>query len=723
MALQELLTRAVSGFTEGLPNSPILVHSWQRSQSAGVERNQPPAFRRVSADELQQRQSANRALMDVAIPHLAWLSRWFHQRPHVAYLVDKDGIVLHAEGDADAIARYGLSPGFDWSESQMGTNGAGTALAAGVPVAVIGCDHWSASWKDATCLGSPILGRDGKPVGAIDISMDVQEGDSERLVVAAHVAHTISQELARHEAEAENRAKDGVYEIVRAALEAERRARADAEAALARQQQAELALRENQARLSLALDKAEMGMWELDLTTGECVWSEQMAALFGLPRGESAGTLARVLELIDEEHRDAVLQAKQAAAEGASLDVEFRTTWPDGTVHWIHGKGRVTATGDGNGLRLIGIGQDITSRKESEAALRLSEHLLRTIIDSTAAVVYVVDHRDRFLLINRQFAQLFAMKVEEAVGRSLYDYFPPDVADQFAANNRKALQTGASCEFEEVAPHPDGPHTYVSVKAPLYDAAGVPYAVCGVSTDITERKRLMAALEVTQRQKDAVIATVAHELRQPLGGILAALAMMRARVGRDKGEWARAVVERQVAQLSRLVEDLLDASRIAQGKVTLRRERTTLQDIIEAAIDVVQPLFRDREQHLQLEVPSEAIWLEADAQRLQQVFSNLLTNASKFSEPHGRIAVCVEPGDQAVTVRVRDTGRGIAADVLPHVFDLFAQATPDERGLGIGLSVVRGLVQGHGGSVEARSGGPGQGSEFTVHLPVAPRST
>ena len=642
MSLEDLLTRAVAPFN--LPTNPIIVRSWERSQAAGAKRHQAPAFRRVSADELQQRQSANRTLLDVAAPHLHWLSRWFNDRAHVACLVDKDGIVLHAEGDADAIARCRLAPGFDWSESQMGTNGAGTALAAGHPVAIIGCQHWSTSWKDATCLGSPILGRDGTPVGAIDMSMDVPEGDAERLVVTAHVAHTISQELARREVEAENRTKSDMYETVRAALDAERRARADAEAVLAKQQQAEAALRDSQAHLSLALEKAEMGMWELDLATGECAWSAQMAALLGLPRGEVGGTLARVLELIDAEHREVVLGAKQAAAEGTSLDVDFPTTWPDGTVHWINARGRVTVSRDGKGLRLVGVGQDVTAHKDAEVALRQSEHWLRTIIDSIAAVVYVVDDRDRFLLINRQFAQLFAMNVDDVVGRSLYDYFPADVADQFVANNRKILQMGGSCEFEEIAPHPDGPHTYVTAKAALYNVESVPYAICGVSTDITEQKRLMAALEATQRQKDAAIATMAHELRQPLSAIQAALGVMRARLSRDQGERARTVLERQVMQLSRLVDDLLDAARIARGTVTLRREYTSLNGIIEAAIGVVQPLIRDREQHLQVEVPSDVIWLEADAQRLQQVFSNLLTNASKFTGPHGRISLSVGIG-------------------------------------------------------------------------------
>lgn len=368
----------------------------------------------------------------------------------------------------------------------------------------------------------------------------------------------------------------------------------------------------------------------------------------------------------------------------------------------------------------IAVVQALVRSRNLEAALRLSEYRLQTIIDSTSAVVYVVDRHDRFHLVNRQFAELFGVAAQAVIGRSLYDYFPAEVADQFAQHNRTVLETRASCEFEETVPREDGIHTYVSVKAPLYDADGSAYAVCGVSTDITERKRLMTSLERADRQKDAFIATVAHELRQPLGAIESALAVMRTRFSREQGERARAVVERQLGQLARLVEDLLDASSIAQGKVTLRRARTPLGEIVEAAVAVVQPLSDDREQELQVDVPPEPVWVDADAARLQQVFSNLLMNATKFTPPRGRIAIGVEPAGATVVVRVRDTGRGIRADMLPKIFTLFSQAAPDERGgLGIGLAVVRGLVERHGGTVQAFSSGPGEGSEFVVRLPVA----
>lgn len=570
---------------------PVVVQSWQRSRAAGLDRNAAPGFRRVSEDDLARRLSANGVLVGIAIPHLRWLSEWFGARPHVAYLVDADGVVLHSEGDRPSIDLYHLSPGYDWSEAAMGTNGAGTALASGAPVAVIGCEHWATAWKNATCLGAPVLDRDGRPVGAIDISTDVQEGDADRLVVAAHVAYTISQELGRHEAEAEGRAVAGLYDTARAALEAERQARIEAEAASERTHAAELELREQQKRL-------------------------------------------------------------------------------------------------------------------------------QTIIDSTPAIVYVVDASDQIQLINRQFGQLFSIDPERAVGHSLYEYFPPEIAEQFAANNRAVLERRVVCEFEETVAHGDGVRTYISVKAPLYDANRTPYAVCGVSTDITERKRLSAALERAQRQKDAFIATVAHELRQPIAAIQTAVAVMQTRMSRSQGERARQVVERQVNQLARMVEDLLDAARLAQGKVTLRRERTALNEILDSVLHAAQAIVAENRLQLCVDVPRHSIVLDADPARLQQVFWNLLMNAVKFTPPEGRIDIVAEPLPDVVRVRVRDTGKGIPADVLPHVFDLFAQAAPDDRGLGIGLAVVRALVEQHGGTVQVLSNGVGQGSEFVVTLPL-----
>jgi signal transduction histidine kinase len=305
----------------------------------------------------------------------------------------------------------------------------------------------------------------------------------------------------------------------------------------------------------------------------------------------------------------------------------------------------------------------------------------------------------------------------------VHECFPPDVASQFAANNARVFAARTTQEFEECAPDASGSiRTYLSVKTPLFDEAGHPSALCGVSTDITPLKTLADALQAAHREKDSFIATVAHELRQPLAAIQTALALTRKAVAPERLDHARAVAERQTAHVSRLVDDLLDASRIAQGKIVLHRQRGVLNGILDAALSVVQPLIEERRQELRVEMPETPIWMDADVARLQQVFSNLLMNASKFTDVGGRILVRVDVAAAAVTVRVRDTGRGIEAAVLPHIFEAFTQASPDGRGLGIGLAVVRALVQQHGGSVEARSDGPGRGSEFIVSLPVASAS-
>ncbi len=237
-----------------------------------------------------------------------------------------------------------------------------------------------------------------------------------------------------------------------------------------------------------------------------------------------------------------------------------------------------------------------------------------------------------------------------------------------------------------------------------------------------QRKRALEALKAADRRKDVFVATMAHELRQPLSAMLPALGLMRARISEESAQRARDVIERQVTQLQRLVEDLMDVARVAEGKIVLRRERIDLCQIIEDAANGVRPLTEAGRHSLLLSVPSAPIWIVADGARLQQVLSNLLTNAVKYTQNGGQIRLDLEVLATSIRICVRDSGKGIAPEALPYVFDLFMQEATDQRaGLGIGLKVVRGLVELHGGSVEARSEGPDRGSEFIVTLPVDER--
>jgi signal transduction histidine kinase len=227
------------------------------------------------------------------------------------------------------------------------------------------------------------------------------------------------------------------------------------------------------------------------------------------------------------------------------------------------------------------------------------------------------------------------------------------------------------------------------------------------------------------QRKDIFVAALAHELRQPLSAMLAAMAVARLAPGTDVARRADEVVQRQVTQMSRLVEDLVQATRWARGQVSLIREPLDLHDILrDAAADAAFAVEHAGQQLVVVIDASESVWISGDRQRLRQVISNLLQNAVKYTPPGGRITLTIERMAWTVTVRVADTGRGIEADALPHVFELFSQEHPDEgTGLGIGLAVAREIVLRHGGSIEARSDGVGHGSEFLIRLPLTGLST
>jgi len=249
--------------------------------------------------------------------------------------------------------------------------------------------------------------------------------------------------------------------------------------------------------------------------------------------------------------------------------------------------------------------------------------------------------------------------------------------------------------------------------------------VCRYVTVAYERMHLIRRLRETDNRKDEFLAMLAHELRNPLAPIRNALEIMRVdgHAGSVVGQAARVMMERQLEQMVRLIDDLLDVSRITRGRLELRKERVALDAVIRGAIDTSRPLIEKARHELTVELPAERVVLDADPVRLAQVFSNLLNNAARYMDEGGHIWIRAECADGEVRVSVRDTGVGIPADALPWIFDMFVQAGVPERsqsGLGIGLTLVKRLVDMHGGSVEATSDGPGRGAEFTVRLPVAP---
>lgn len=240
-----------------------------------------------------------------------------------------------------------------------------------------------------------------------------------------------------------------------------------------------------------------------------------------------------------------------------------------------------------------------------------------------------------------------------------------------------------------------------------------------LSAALSREREARIAAEAATTAKDDFLALVAHELRQPLHASLAALRMMAARASRESGEHARDVVERQVHQMNRLVEDLLDAARVVRGHIQLDTVITDLRDDLEQSAESLQPVMVERQHQFVVSLPDHPVLLRADKLRLQQVFTNLLTNAAKYTEPGGRITLRLSAEDDRAVVSIVDTGRGIDPSCLPTIFTLFARSASDVRGFGVGLAVTRKLVELHGGTIRAYSAGIGRGSEFTVCLPLA----
>ncbi len=377
--------------------------------------------------------------------------------------------------------------------------------------------------------------------------------------------------------------------------------------------------------------------------------------------------------------------------------------------------------------------EDTSERRQAEEARREIESrytsLVKNIKDHS---IFMMDLEGNITTWNAEAQRIIGYAEAEILGRNFSVIFTPEdlQAGIFKQELRLASEDGRA-EDERWHVRKDGSRFWaLGIVTPMHDAGGKLIGFSKILRDMTERKcaelqlqEQAVALKQADRSKNEFLATVAHELRNPLAPIRNALQVMRLAGGDGRAaDQSRAVIERQVQQMVRLVDDLLDLSRISGGKMELRRKRVELPAVISAALEASRPLIEACGHELTVTLPPEPVHLDADPTRLAQVFLNLVNNAAKYTPQGGHIWLTVERAKGEAVVRVRDTGVGIAAEMLPRIFEIFTQVEGSlERshgGLGIGLSLVRRLVEMHGGTVEARSEGLGRGSEFLVRLPV-----
>jgi PAS domain S-box-containing protein len=358
--------------------------------------------------------------------------------------------------------------------------------------------------------------------------------------------------------------------------------------------------------------------------------------------------------------------------------------------------------------------RDVSERQRAEEV----RSRLAAIVESCDDAIIGTSPDGHVTSWNRGAERLYGYAAAEVRGRQVSLLMPTDRRDEWP-RMLETLRRGERVEpFDTVRLRKDGSRVDVSVTvSPVKDESGRVIGLAAIARDITERK-------LADRRKDEFLAMLGHELRNPLAALQSAAELFGVKeAGAAQVVWAQGVVGRQVRHLARLVDDLMDLGRINRGDIRLRPERVELAEVVERAVEISRPHLAARRQELSEALPAGPVWLEADGDRLAQVLANLLNNAAKYTPEGGHIWLAAEAREGEVAIRVRDNGMGIAPEMLPHVFDLFAQAerTLDrsDGGLGIGLSLVKKLVEAHGGAVTAHSDGPGQGSEFVVRLPVA----
>jgi PAS domain S-box-containing protein len=620
-----------------------------------------------------------------------------------------------------------------------------------------------------------------------------------------------------------------------ALVQAEQRARADAEAA--------------ERRLQVALEAGRMGTWQWTMGTGDLKWSPGLEAIHGYAPGTFPGTFEAFRQEIHPEDRDRTLAAiTEAAQQRRDHHIEYRIVRADGTMRWVEGRGQLFLNDRGEPDRMIGVCADVTERKQSEERFRLaieaaptamivvdrhgtityanaltgplfgytpdeivgesierlvpvrfrdqhpeyrqgfsadatrrsmgagrdlyalrkdgsevpveiglspfdtdggaftvaavtdiserkrSEQALTEqarLLDLTNDAIFVRDSSDRIVYWNRGAEELYGWPQAEVLGKVTRDVLrtelPQPLPEIMAIVNREGRWSG-----DVVHTRRDGLRLHVASRWALdRDLTGShPRAILQINTDITTRKQMEAALvergseaEHANRLKDEFLAMVSHELRTPLNAVLGWADILR-RGALDDTQHARALtaIHTNAIRQVQLIDELLDVSRIISGKLRLERATIDVADVLRNAVDAVQPLADKKRIELAVDIEASLSTFYADSSRLQQIVVNLLSNAIKFTPVGGSVHLRVRRVDSLVEIVVTDTGQGIPADFLPSVFEAFRQAdeslTRRYGGLGLGLSIVKHLVEAHGGTVSAHSAGEGQGATFTVRLPT-----
>lgn len=504
--------------------------------------------------------------------------------------------------------------------------------------------------------------------------------------------------------------------------------------------QAEEALRQSEVHLSMAQRVAQFGSWEFYPANRQSVWSDAMFEQFGFDPVQAEPSYSDLMQRIHPDDRSVLEQhAEHAVAEGKPYALDLRVLLPDGSIRYLYSRCEPVFNDQGQVVKLMGTCLDVTERKQIEMALRESEERYRILAEAMPQMVWMAD-RTGVQYWNQRWFDYTGIKEDESLGVGGTQLVHPDEQERTMERWQHAIATGEGFDIEQRIRRHDGVYRwFLNRGLPVHDGNGQITRWVGTITDIddqkqleTERARLLEqervareAAENANRIKDEFLAVLSHELRSPLNPILGWAKLLRMRkLNETKTEYALETIERNAKLQALLIDDLLDVSRILRGKLVLNITSLSLIAVIEEALETVRSISEAKGIDLQTQLDPSPFQISGDANRLKQVIWNLLSNAVKFTPQDGQVTIRLSYGDDFAQIQVIDTGKGIHADFLPHVFDQFRQADSTTTrvfgGLGLGLAIAHQIVEMHGGTIRAESLGEGQGATFTVQFPLIP---
>ncbi len=488
------------------------------------------------------------------------------------------------------------------------------------------------------------------------------------------------------------------------------------------------AVRTAEERFRLMVDSVkDYAIFSTDMDGLIDSWNTGAERVFGYAESEIIGLpFGTIFTPEDRAGGRPEYELSSAAAKGRSDDERWHIR-KDGSRFFA--SGMVTPIKDQAG-RIIGftkVARDITERMQTQERLRKSEEEFHTLAESIPQLAWMAHHDGNIFWYNKQWYQYTGTTPDQMEGWGWQSVHDPEILPTVLERWTASIASGEPFDMVFPLRGADGVfRPFLTRVNPVKDTAGRVTRWFGTNTDITERIQMEAALQESDRRKDEFLAMLAHELRNPLSSVSNAIQLLRTpRVPAEQAEWSKEVIQRQVKHLARLIDDLLDVSRITRGKIELRNEPIDASPIINSAVDAVRTQIEGKKQELALSFTPGTLWCEADPTRLEQILINLLNNATRYTPEGGKIRLAAANDGGYVTFAVEDSGIGIPPDQIPQMFELFAQSdrsiARSEGGLGIGLTVVRHLAVLHGGTVTALSEGPGKGSKFTVTLPAIPQ--